>query len=85
MKYRSLVTLAAVLLFNAGAFAGPEDNDQDVSLINQPAKESFGARMAKARAAKKNKKPAAVKAPRTKKVRAAKTPHIPKVPAIPGF
>ena len=83
MKVRSLVSLAAVLAFNAGAFAAPSD-DADVALINPtPKAESFGARMAKARA-KKSKTP---KVPKAKKARAAKAPKMPKAPKIPtdGF
>ena len=81
MKYRSLLSLAAVLAFNAGMAAAPADDEGDVSLINQPAKESFGVKMAKARAAKHKKDPAAVKAPKAKKARLPKAPRAPKIPA----
>ena len=74
MKYRSIIGLAAVLGFNMGLAAPPAcaDDDPDVSLINQPAKaETFGQRMAHARAAKKAKGDA--KAPRQRKPKAFNT------------
>ncbi len=85
MKYRSIIGLAAVLGFNMGLAAPPAcaDDDPDVSLINQPAKaETFGQRMAKARAAKKTH--GAVKAPRGHKPKAVhdKAPQIPRAPKL---
>ena len=80
-KFKSLVTLAAILAFNAGMAAAPADDEGDVSLINQSKAESFGAKMAKARAAKHKKDPAAVKAPKAKKARLPRAPRAPKIPA----
>jgi hypothetical protein len=85
------VTLALALAFNSGAFARPtaDDDGDDTALIQDQAPkgdhaESFGERMAKARAAKhkKGEGAAAPKHHRAKKVRTAKTPRIPKAPAI---
>jgi hypothetical protein len=79
--FRSTVALALVLGFNAGMRAAPVcDDDSDTALVNQtdkPAKESFGERMAHARAAKETKGP---KIKHARKAKAAKAPKIPRTP-----
>lgn len=78
-----LIALATVLCFNSGARAAPApkcDDDADTELVSKPAKsESFGVRMAKARAAKGAKG----KGAKAHKTKAAKAPRIPKAPKIP--
>jgi hypothetical protein len=83
MKARSIISLAAVLGFNAGMAAAPAcAGAADASLITAPAKaETFVQRMARIRAAKRQKKPTA---PRAHKTRAAKAPKIPTAPKIPS-
>ena len=81
LAFRSTVALATVLAFNLGVRAAPVSDDEgDTALVNQPAKpaDSFGARMAHARAAK------GPKSPKAKKVKGAKTkvPKIPKAPRV---
>lgn len=81
-----IATLALVLAFNSGARAAPStDDSDDTALINSPAKpagESFGARMAHARA---SNKAGGVKVKKARKPRAAKAPKVPRVPKAPAI
>ena len=85
LAFRSTVALAVVLAFNAGLAAAPiqSDDEGDTALVNQPAKpaDSFGARMAHARA-KKQTDGAKVKHARKPKAAKDKAPRIPRAPRV---
>lgn len=76
---KSLIALALVLAFNSGALARPSADPDTCPLVSEsgpaPA-QSFGARMAKARAAKS-------KTPKAHKQKSAKTPRVPRAPKVP--
>ena len=84
LAFRSTVALATVLAFNLGVRAAPVSDDEgDTALVNQPAKpaDSFGARMAHARA-KKQTDGAKVKHARKPKAAKDKAPRIPRAPRV---
>ena len=88
LAFRSTVALATVLAFNLGVRAAPVSDDEgDTALVNQPAKpaDSFGARMAHARASKGSGNAKGAKSGRHHKAKAAKSPRIPKAPATDGI
>ncbi len=86
-KYKSIVTLAVALAFNAGAYARPAavpDDEGNDCIAAAPAGQSFGERMAAARKASGGKaaKSTGKKAHKAKSAKAPKIPRAPKLATI---